>query len=153
SGPLAMKRELRERTGALTARESELDKQAARAEALDREIALLENELERLRVLQQAGEKDSLALDHEMRKLTEETARSNSRISVARLELERLARENERSVEQRDQNREAVEEKERLRSECEDKLAALGEELDTLGSEAEHVSEEHAALRVELAGL
>ena len=115
SGPLAMKRELREATVTLTARERDLDEQAARAEALDREIALLETELERLRLLQQAGEKDSLALDHEMRKLTEETARSNSRISVARLDLERLRREAERSNEQRDRNRAAIAEKETLR--------------------------------------
>ena len=153
SGPLALKRELREIAITLTARDEDLNQQLGRAEVMDREISTLEGELERLRELQQAGEKASLALDHEMRKLSEETARSNSRISVARLELERLARESERSIEQRDQNREAVEEKERLRSECEDKLSALGEELDTLGSEAEHVSEEHAALRVELAGL
>ena len=114
SGPLAMKRELRELTVTLTTRERELDEQASRAESLDREIGLLENELERLRVLQQAGEKDSLALDHEMRKLTEETARSNSRISVARLDLERLRREAERSNEQRDRNREAIAEKDRF---------------------------------------
>ena len=101
SGPLAMKRELREVTGTLARRENELEERVAYADALERDIAVLASELERLRAMQQAGEKDSLALDHEMRKLTEETSRANSRISLARLELERLGRESERSLEQR----------------------------------------------------
>lgn len=153
SGPLALKRELRELGGTVAAMERELNEQVARAEALDREIALLETELERLRGLQQAGEKDSLALDHEMRKLGEETSRANSRISVARLELERLSRESERSIEQRDRNREAVTEKERLRGEREMSLTAERERMDELEARAAHIGEEHAAIRVELAGL
>ena len=153
SGPLALKRELRELAGTMAAMERELNEQVARAEALDREIALLETELERLRGLQQAGEKDSLALDHEMRKLGDETSRANSRISVARLELERLSRESERSIEQRDRNREAVTEKERLRGEREMSLTAERERMDELEARAAHIGEEHAAIRVELAGL
>jgi len=137
----------------VAAMERELNEQVARAEALDREIALLETELERLRGLQQAGEKDSLALDHEMRKLGDETSRANSRISVARLELERLSRESERSIEQRDRNREAVTEKERLRGEREMSLTAERERMDELEARAAHIGEEHAAIRVELAGL
>ena len=53
-------------------------------------------------------------------------------ISVARLELERLRREGERSPEQRDRNRQAVAEKERLRAEREQELAAQREELEKL---------------------
>jgi chromosome segregation protein len=153
SGPLAMKRELRELAGTLAARQGELEAGVARADSLDREIAVLENELERLRALQQAGEKDSLALDHEMRKLTEETSRANTRISVARLELERLSHETERSLEQRDRNREAVNERETLRGEREQSLAMQREELERLEGDAARIGEEHAALRVELAGL
>ena len=153
SGPLAMKRELREVSRTLAIRESELNECVTRADALDHEIGVLENELERLRALQQAGEKDTLALDHEMRKLTEETGRANSRISVARLELERLGRENERSLEQRERNREAIAEKEAQRAECEQALASQREELEKLEAEAARAAEEHAALRVELAGL
>jgi len=153
SGPLAMKRELREVSRTLAIRESELNECVTRADGLDREIGVLESELERLRTLQQAGEKDTLALDHEMRKLTEETSRANTRISVARLELERLGRENERSLEQRERNREAVAEKEAKRAECEQALASQREELEKLEAEAARAGEEHAALRVELAGL
>jgi chromosome segregation protein len=153
SGPLAMKRELREVTGTLARRENELEERAAYADALERDIAVLASELERLRAMQQAGEKDSLALDHEMRKLTEETSRANSRISLARLELERLGRESERSLEQRDRNRQAVSEKETLRTAREQELAAEREELEKIEADAARIAEEHAALRVELAGL
>ena len=51
------------------------------------------------------GEKDRLALDHDMRKLGEDLSRANSRVSVARLELERLRRDAEKSVEQREKSR------------------------------------------------
>jgi chromosome segregation protein len=153
SGPLAMKRELRELSATLAVREGELEACITRADGLDREIAVLESELERLRALQQAGEKDSLALDHEMRKLTEETSRSNTRISVARLELERLKRETERSLEQRDRNREAVTAKEGQRIEREQALTAQREEMERLEADGVRIGEEHAALRVELAGL
>jgi chromosome segregation protein len=153
SGPLAMKRELRELAATLAVREGELEACVARADALDREIAVLESELERLRALQQAGEKDSLALDHEMRKLTEETSRSNTRISVARLELERLKRETERSLEQRDRNREAITAKEGQRVAREQALTAQREEMERLEADGVRIGEEHAALRVELAGL
>ena len=61
-------------------------------------------DLEALRGLQQAQEKDALALDHEQRKLAEESARAGSRLSVARLELDRLSREDARSRTQREQS-------------------------------------------------
>ena len=91
----------------------------ARLDGLSQEIIGLEAELERLRALQQSREKDRVALDHEMRKLGEDLSRANSRLSVARLELERLRRDAEKSAEQRERNRAAVEEKERLRAERE----------------------------------
>ena len=78
------------------------------------EIARLESDLERLRALQQSREKDRVALDHEMRKLGDDLSRSNSRLSVARLELERLRRDAEKSAAQRETNRAAVAEKDRL---------------------------------------
>ena len=126
----------------------------ARLESSIAKSACSEAELERLRTLQQAGEKDSLALDHEMRKLAEETARANSRLSVARLELERLRRESERSSQQRERNRNTVAEKETLRVDrASSRSTAQREEMETLEADAAHLAEEHAALRVELAGL
>ncbi|HZI73182.1 MAG TPA: hypothetical protein VFD73_04000, partial [Gemmatimonadales bacterium] len=73
SGPLALKREAREVGLTLVGKVAELESAAARAESLAREIGVLEAELERLRGSQQAREKDRLALEHEMRKVAEDT--------------------------------------------------------------------------------
>ncbi|MFB3828766.1 MAG: chromosome segregation protein SMC [Bryobacteraceae bacterium] len=153
SGPLALKRELRELGAALAAKQQELDGEVKRLEGLQEEIALLESELERLRGVQQAREKDRVALEHEIRKLADDMARANSRLSVARLELERLRRDAEKSVEQRERNHAAVQEKERMRAEREQVLEAERAELEKVEGQAATLTEEHAALRAELAGL
>ncbi len=153
AGPLAMKREARELGVKLQGRQSALDEMLARLEGLQQETVALEAQLERLRGLQQAREKDRLALDHDMRKLGEDLSRANSRLSVARVELERLRRDSEKSVEQRERNRSAVEEKERLRAEREAALEAERQELEKLEGQAATIGEEHANTRAELAGL
>ncbi|HXK01783.1 MAG TPA: chromosome segregation protein SMC [Verrucomicrobiae bacterium] len=153
AGPLAMKRESRELAVKLQSRQAALDEMLARADALNQDIIGYEAELERLRGLQQSREKDRVALDHEMRKLGDDLARANSRLSVARLELERLRRDGEKSSEQRERNRAAVEEKERLRAQSEDALEAERAELEKLEIQAATIAEEHAAIRAELAGL
>ena len=153
AGPLAMKREARELTVRLRARQGALDEMLARADALQQEIIGFEAELERLRALQQSREKDRVALDHEMRKLGEDLARSNSRLSVARLELDRLRRDAEKSAEQRERNRTAVAEKDKLRAETEEKLEGERNELEKFEGQAATIAEEHAAIRAELAGL
>ena len=153
AGPLAMKREARELASRLNERQAVLDGQVAQLEALQQETAALEAGLERLRVLQVAREKDRVALDHDMRKLGDDLARSNSRLSVARLELERLRRDAEKSVEQRERNHAAVEEKERLRAEREADLEAERLELEKLEAQFTTVGEEHATTRAGLAGL
>ena len=84
-------------------------------ENLDREIGRYAGEQERLRRLQQAQERAALALDHENRKLAEETARSSQRLSVARLALDRLRKESERALTQRERDRLAVEDKDAAR--------------------------------------
>ena len=97
SGPLALKRELRELTGEVAVKHRAVDETAALLEQLEREIATLSEDLESLRTLQQSQEKEALALDHEHRKLAEEFARASSQLSVARLELERLKREGDKA--------------------------------------------------------
>jgi chromosome segregation protein len=153
AGPLAMKREARELTVTLRGRQAALDGQVGRLDVLTQEIIALEAELERLRALQQSREKDRVALDHDMRKLGDDLSRANSRLSVARLELDRLRRDAEKSAGQREQNRSAVEEKERLRAAREEALEAERQELEILEGHAAAVGEEHAATRAELAGL
>jgi len=153
AGPLAMKRETRELAVALASRQASLDEQVARLEGMQREIVGLEAEVERLRSLQQAREKDRVALDHDARKLAEDLARSNSRVSVARLELERLRRDAEKSAGQRELSRAAVEEKDRQRAAREAALEAERQEAEKLEAEAAAIGEEHAATRAGLAGL
>jgi chromosome segregation protein len=153
SGPLAMKREARELGVVLQGKQKALDEQVTRLEDLDRETAILEAELERLRGVQQAHEKDRVALDHEMRKLADDTNRVNSRLSVARIELDRLQRDAERSREQRERSRLAVEEKEQLREQREQELEDQRQFLEKLEIEAAALGEDHSALRAELAGL
>jgi chromosome segregation protein len=153
AGPLAMKREARELAVKLRSRQSALDEQLARLEGLSREIAGLEGEVERLRALQQSREKDRVALDHDMRKLGEDLARANSRISVARLELERLDRDATKSAEQRERSLAAIAAKEMTRADREEALSAEREELEKLDAQAGAIGEEHAEIRARLAAV
>jgi len=106
-----------------------------------------------LRGVQQAREKDRVALEHEMRKLADDTNRVNSRLSVARLELDRLKRDAERSQEQRERSQQAVEQKEELREQRQQELEDQRQFLEKLEVEAAALGEDHSALRAELAGL
>jgi chromosome segregation protein len=153
AGPLGLKRELRELIGQVAARQSELDSTAARLEDLEREIAVLSEDQERLRGLQQSREKEAVALDHELRKLGEELNRAGSRLSVARQELARLQKDIERAGIEREQAATRVTEKEQARLARERDLEGARAELDRLQSQMAHCNEEHSALRAELAGL
>ncbi|MBS1876361.1 MAG: chromosome segregation protein SMC [Acidobacteria bacterium] len=151
SGPLALKRELRELNTQVQARQREMDQTAALLESIEEEIARLTEELERLRGMQQAQEKDALALDHEFRKLNEEFNRATSRLSVARLELDRLAKEAARSEEHKRRNVEIVEQKDQLRLTQEQALEQARTQLGELQSKATVAAEEHSVLRAQLA--
>jgi chromosome segregation protein len=120
---------------------------------LEHELAALEEDLEHLRTAQQGREKETLALDHEMRTLVDELSRANSKLSVARLDLERLRQEKEQTQTQRETNRQSVVEKEQERQSQEQILDAARVELESLQGEASRINEEHSALRAELAGL
>ena len=152
-GPLALKRELRDLIGQVEAREREQEALTAELEDLERGTAQMAEDLEQLRHILQTREKDALALGHEQRKLAEEYARAGSRLSVARLELERLGREDARSRAQREQSQALVAEKEQARFDQEKDLELERAEFERLQAHAHTVGEEHAALRVELAGL
>ncbi|MBZ5582622.1 MAG: chromosome segregation protein SMC, partial [Acidobacteriia bacterium] len=153
AGPLAMKREARELAVKLQSRQNTLNEMAARLVGLSQEILALETEVERLRGLQQAREKDRVALDHEMRKLADDLSRTNSRLSVARLELERLRRDATKSAEQRERNLTAIEAKEMARTDAEEALEAERQGLEELEAQAGAIGEEHASIRAELAGV
>ncbi|MBV8841640.1 MAG: chromosome segregation protein SMC [Bryobacterales bacterium] len=151
-GPLALKRELRELNLQVDQRQRETDALAGEIEELERSTSQLREELEHVRHLQQSQEKDALALDHEQRKLAEEFTRSGSRLSVARLELERLGREDSRARAQREESQRVVAEKEQARFEQEKELEAARAEFERMQAQAHSIGEEHAALRADLAG-
>jgi chromosome segregation protein len=153
SGPLVLKREMREYAAQSKDLERALADQVSEQEALERETTALEAELERLRQLQQTGEKEAVSLDHDLRRAAEEIHRANSRISIARLELERLQREEERALERRTQNQALAGQKDAERAEREEALEALREQLDAAQSEAQRIGEEHSVLRAQLAAL
>jgi chromosome segregation protein len=153
SGPLVLKREMREFAAQEKEQERRLADQLAAQESLQQEIATIEAELERLRQIQQSGEKEAVSLDHELRRAGEEIHRANSRISVARLELERLKREEERALAKRTENIGIAEQKESERIDREEALESLREQLDAAQTEAQRIGEEHAVLRARLAAL
>ncbi len=151
SGPLALKRELRELNTTAQNKQKQVEATTEQMELLEMEIADLAGELDRLRVTQQTQEKDALAIDHEMRKLGEEFNRSNQRLNIARQELERLARDKQRSQDQRERNQQILEEKEAARRTQEQALEAARAELGELQASVSSAIEEHSVLRVEMA--
>jgi chromosome segregation protein len=153
SGPLVLKREMREYGAQLKEQERALEEKSREQEALQRESTALEAELERLRQLQQSSEKEAVSLDHDIRRTAEEINRSHSRISVARLELERLQREEERAHEKRAQNQVLVEQKDAERGDREVALDAMRDHLDAAQAESQRIGEEHSVLRARLAAL
>ncbi len=153
SGPLALKRELRELNDFVEHRQKEVNEATTQLEAVESDIQRLTEELEVLRQQQQMQEKDALVLDQEFRKLKDEHHRASQRLSVARIELDRLRKEQARAAEVRERNTRAVAEKEALRSDQEQALEGARADVSEMQSQFTRVTEEHAQLRAELAGL
>jgi chromosome segregation protein len=152
SGPLALKRELRELTTEVQIKHRSVDETGAQLAVLEGEIHSLSEDLETLRTLQQNQEKEALALDHEHRKLAEEFTRAQSQLSVARLELERLRQEGERARAQQERDQQSLEDKETARSIEEQVLEQSRADFEELQADAHKLVEEHGSLRAELAG-
>jgi chromosome segregation protein len=153
SGPLALKRELRELNEFVNHRQKEVNETGTQLEAIEFDIQRLGEELERLRQAQQTQEKDALVLDQEFRKLKDEHHRASQKLSVARLELERLRKEQQRAAEVRERNTKSVAEKEEARTAQEQALEAARLDVTEMQAQFTKVTEEHAQLRAELAGL
>lgn len=153
SGPLALKRELRELRSLHEAKRRELQETDRHLQALEERIHQLSEALERIRGQQQTKEKDALALDHEARRLAENAHRANSRLSVARMDLERLARELENAEKLQQDCRQSLETHEGERRRLETALAEASQSLEALRQSAARTAEEYSALRAEVAGL
>jgi chromosome segregation protein len=153
SGPLALKRELRELTTQVHSRSKVLTETEQHLQALDAAVQTLEADLEQLRTQQQLQEKDVLALDHETRKVSEEYNRASQRISVARLELDRLRREAADARQELAAKQALTVAKEQTRSEHERAFEQGRADAEQLRADAMHLAEEHSIVRVEVAGL
>jgi chromosome segregation protein len=153
AGPLALKRELRELSGIEEQKKAEVEAAQAAVAELDRDIHMLSEDVEHLRAKQQAQEKDVLALDHESRKLAEEFQRVQSRLSRARLELERLSQDRLKTEENLARTQEALKVSEDTRAEQEEALESAREQLNGIRVELAQATEEHAELRAQVAGL
>lgn len=153
SGPLALKRELRDLTSLTTAKQKDVEETAARLTALEQEIAALSEQLERLRAAQQSKEKEALALDHEGRKVNEELQRARARQESARRDLERIRRDADRLAGDKQQREVAVAAKEEDRVKAESAGVAQAGQAEELRRQAAHFAEEHSALRASLASL
>ena len=153
SGPLALKRELRELTGEVQVKQRAVEGTATALDQLECEIAGFSEDLESLRSLQQSQEKQALALDHEHRQLAEEFTRAQSRLSVARLELERLRQEGGRAREQQERDQQLLDARETARFVEEQVLEQSRADFEELQSQSHQLVEEHGGLRADLAGL
>ena len=153
SGPLALKRELRELTGEVLVKQRAVEGTATALDQLEREVAGFSEDLESLRSLQQNQEKEALALDHEHRQLAEEFTRAQSRLSVARLELERLRQDGARAREQQERDQRLLDDREAARSVEEQVLEQSRADFEELQTQAHRLGEEHGELRADLAGL
>ncbi|MFL6451345.1 MAG: chromosome segregation protein SMC [Bryobacteraceae bacterium] len=151
AGPLALKRELREVSELEARKRAELETLQTTVADLDAAGSRLSEELETLRSRQQAQEKDVLALDHESRKLAEEFQRVQTRLSNARLELERLSRERIKAQETLAKDQEALGVVEGSRAAQEEMLAEAREQLVVLQQAVARAGEEHASMRAALA--
>lgn len=153
SGPLALKRELRELTALCNDRQNALAAAQGRVEELETSIAALTEALDQLRGEQQRQEKETLLLDQELRKVNEDRNRATQRLNVSRNDLERIARDQAQSREQQTAKLALVEEKEAQRAQFEASLETARAGIEQLRATAAHLGEEHSVLRVELAGL
>ena len=153
AGPLQLKRELREVSAKAREAAQRMEQTAGALEAAERAASSLAEALDRARAQQQLREKEALALEHEARKFAEEANRSAQRLSVARLELERLALEGERSRARRTETAALAEEREAERKAQEEALEASRAGIEQSQAEAARLAEEHAALRAAQAAL
>jgi chromosome segregation protein len=153
AGPLALKRELREVSAVEQVKQKELNAAQSQLADLERRISELTEHLEHLRSRQQAQEKEVLSMDLESRKLAEEFQRVNARLSHARLELDRVARDRVKLLESVELDRQNLAGREAARAQEEQGLEAAREELTVLQAEVARTGEEHSGVRARLASL
>lgn len=151
SGPLGLKRELKELTAQHHLKQIELEKSSTLLQQLEGEQTVLAVDLEKLRQEQQQEEKSALVLDQEQRQLATDVQRAARFLSNARVELDRLANEGKRLGELRETLEKGSAEKDLARLALEAQLEAERGALDELQQQFNAANEEHSTLRAQLA--
>jgi len=137
SGPLALKRELRE-SGRLLAEQEEAVAQAAAALAnAEEERTRMQEALRLLAEQQQEAEKQLLAAERDLREAGEAGQRLEERLQTFALELGRLGEEAERARRQRDRDAGEIALREQKRTEIEGETSALSEAIAALEASRE----------------
>ena len=153
SGPLALKRELRELGPKVADVEKKVAETTRAAARLDQQIESDTEELKSVSQTLAAAEKNALAADHEMRGVNEETARAEKRLTIVAAELEQLRNSNTESAEEREQQQRTIEQLDLRRQGTEKALADLSEKIEAGRTDSAQLAEEQVRLRTELAGL
>ena len=153
SGPLALKRELRELGPKVSGVEKKAAETTRAGTRLDEQIASGTAELKSVSQTLAAAEKNALAADHEMRGVNEEAARAEKRLTVVAAELARLRQSNTESAEEKQRRQQTIEQLDSLRQETEKALAHLSEKIEAGRADSARLAEEQVRLRTELAGL
>ncbi len=153
SGPLGLKRELKELTAQHHLKQIELEKTSTLLQQLEGEQTVLAADLEKLRQEQQQEEKSALVLDQEQRQLATDVQRAARFLSNARVELDRLANEGKRLAELRENLEKGSAEKDVARLALEAALEAERGALDQLQQQFNAANEEHSTLRAQLASV
>lgn len=151
SGPLALKRELKELSTQFNAKQIEMEQSASKLAQLEQEQQALGSDLEKLRLEQQQEEKGALVLDQEQRQLVADLQRANRMLSNARVELDRLANEHKRLADLRETLLQGSAEKDAARLAMESSLESERGELDGLQQTFNAANVEHGNLRAQMA--
>ncbi len=153
SGPLALKRELKELSAQFNTKQIELEQSSMKLQQLEQDQNVLAADLEKLRQEQQQEEKGALVLDQEQRQLANDLQRAGRLLSNARVELDRLTGEAKRLAELRQTLESGAAEKDAARLAMETALEAERTALDTLQQQVNAANEEHSSLRAQAASI
>ncbi len=152
SGPLVLKRQLKELQTKLKTTQEQVNEREAELGRAEQQLAGNQEELEQLRAQTQNKEKEGVALEAESRKLAEELRRANSRLQVARTEMERLLRDASGAHTRKENALQQLQTKDTARQEQEQAMMAGRADIDELRKQVSQLGEEHSTLRVAMAG-
>ncbi len=153
TGPLALKRELRELGPKVAHVEQGLTEISLTIERLDQQIETKTEELKSVSEILAAAEKKALAANHEIRGINEEKSRAQKRLVIVAEELERLRSDSRNSTDERGKENQIIEELESTRQKTENKLIKLFEMIDKGRATSSHLNEQEVSMRTKLAGL